>query len=101
MQASIRELKAHLSEYLRQVAAGQEVVVTSHGKPVARLSAPLPIPQTLEEVEVEVEAEALARLQALPWIRPGNGEKLKGSDRPMPWQPGQKTLSDMLLEDRE
>lgn len=78
MEASVRELKTHLSEYLRQVAAGQEVVVTSHGKPVARLSAPLPVPRTPEE------AEAIARLQALPWIRPGNGEKLRGADRPIP-----------------
>lgn len=97
MEASVRELKAHLSEYLRQVAAGQEVVVTSHGKPVARLTTPVTAPKTPEEVE----AEALARLQTLPWIRPGDGKKVQGADRPIPWKSGQKTLSDMVLEDRE
>lgn len=80
MEASIRDLKAHLSEYLRHVAAGQEVVVTSHGKPVARLSPPLAPPHGAEDIE----AEAIARLKALPWMRPGNGEKLMGADRPAP-----------------
>ena len=97
MEASVRELKAHLSEYLRQIAAGEEVVVTSHGKPVARLTSVVTAPKTQEEIE----AEAIARLQSLPWIRPGDGKKVRGADRPISWQPGQKTLSDMVLEDRE
>jgi prevent-host-death family protein len=97
MEASVRELKARLSEYLRQVAAGEEVVVTSRGKPVARLTAALPVPKPPEQTE----AEAITRLQSLPWIRPGDGKKVRGADRPISWQPGQKTLSDMVLEDRE
>lgn len=35
--ASVAELKARLSEYLRTVKAGGEVVVTDRGRPVARL----------------------------------------------------------------
>ena len=35
--AGIAELKAHLSEYLDQVKAGREVVVTDRGSPVAKL----------------------------------------------------------------
>jgi len=31
------EAKTHLSSLLEQVAAGEEVVITKHGKPVARL----------------------------------------------------------------
>jgi prevent-host-death family protein len=34
---SIGRLKARLSEYLRRVKTGEEVVVTDRGKPVARL----------------------------------------------------------------
>ena len=34
---SIGRLKARLSEYLRRVTAGREVVVTDRGRPVARL----------------------------------------------------------------
>ena len=39
MEISVRELKSRLSETLRKVAAGEEVVVTSRGKPVAPLTA--------------------------------------------------------------
>jgi prevent-host-death family protein len=79
METSVRELKTHLSEYLRHVAAGEEVVVTSHGKPVARLTGVMPRALT----EAELEAEAIAKLEALPWIRPGRGGKVVGSSRPM------------------
>ena len=34
----IGQLKARLSEYLRRVTAGREVVVTDRGRPVARLT---------------------------------------------------------------
>jgi prevent-host-death family protein len=36
--ASIAEVKARLSEYVRRVKAGHEVVVTERGVPVARLT---------------------------------------------------------------
>ncbi len=38
MEVGIRELKAHLSAYLAQVADGATIVVTDRGKPVATLS---------------------------------------------------------------
>jgi len=34
---AISELKAHLSDYLKQVKSGGEVLVTDRGKPVARI----------------------------------------------------------------
>jgi prevent-host-death family protein len=37
MDVGVRELKAKLSEYLGRVAAGEDVVVTDRGRPVARL----------------------------------------------------------------
>jgi prevent-host-death family protein len=36
-QVGIREAKAHLSKLLRQVAGGEEIVITRDGVPVARL----------------------------------------------------------------
>ena len=36
----IRELKAHLSKYLRLAAEGEKVVVTRRGKDVAIIQAP-------------------------------------------------------------
>lgn len=37
MEVGIRELRAHLSRYVEDVKTGEEIVVTEHGKPVARL----------------------------------------------------------------
>jgi prevent-host-death family protein len=34
---AISDLKAHLSDYLKQVKSGGEVLVTDRGKPVARI----------------------------------------------------------------
>lgn len=34
---SIRELKDHLSSYVRRICAGEEVVLTSRRRPVARM----------------------------------------------------------------
>jgi prevent-host-death family protein len=33
----VRELKAHASAVLREVSAGAEIIVTMHGRPVARI----------------------------------------------------------------
>lgn len=37
MNVGIRELKAHLSEYVRKAAAGEQILVTDQGRPVAKL----------------------------------------------------------------
>jgi prevent-host-death family protein len=37
MDVGIRELRAHLSRYVEHVKAGEQIVVTEHGTPVARL----------------------------------------------------------------
>jgi len=36
---SLAEAKAHFSELVTQVASGEEVVITRHGQPIARLCA--------------------------------------------------------------
>ncbi len=51
---SVAEAKAHLSELLNQVEAGEEIVITRRGQPVARLASekkalkPLPLPSLAE-----------------------------------------------------
>lgn len=40
MTVSIAEAKNRLTELIRTVEGGEEVVITRHGKPVARLAAP-------------------------------------------------------------
>lgn len=59
---SVRDLKNHLSEYLRRVQAGEDIIVTSHGKRVARLSAVAEPP-----LKDDPEGVAIARLRAQPW----------------------------------
>jgi len=83
VEVTVRELKSRLSEYLRKVQAGAEIVVTSHGKAVARLVAPGTRPR-----RKSAEDEAVERLLSQPWIRRGNGGKVRGSDRPTPVPPG-------------
>jgi prevent-host-death family protein len=36
-QVKITDLRAHLPDYLKKVSNGEEIQITSHGKPVARL----------------------------------------------------------------
>jgi prevent-host-death family protein len=38
MEVGVRELKAKLSEYVGRAAAGESVIVTDRGRPVARLT---------------------------------------------------------------
>ena len=38
-QVSVRDLKTHLSEWLARAQAGEVVEVTSHRKPIARITA--------------------------------------------------------------
>ena len=49
MTASVRQAKARLSSLLESAARGEEVIITSHGQPRARIVAiPAPKVQTLD-----------------------------------------------------
>lgn len=39
IHVGVRDLKAHLSAYIDRVQAGEDIVVTEHGRPVCRLVA--------------------------------------------------------------
>jgi prevent-host-death family protein len=77
MEVSVRELKARLSEYLRRAADGEEVIVTSRGKVVARLSGPRPARRPPSNA-----TKVLALLRSQPWIRPREGGRRIGLHRP-------------------
>ena len=53
------EAKTHLSSLLDKVAAGEEVIITKHGKPVARLVGA----QQLDRVRAEEAFEQLKMLR--------------------------------------
>ena len=58
---TVSKLKASLSEYLRQVKAGEEVLVTERGRPIARLG-PTVGSKMLPEHLVEMEKQGLIKL---------------------------------------
>ena len=94
MEVSIRDLKSRLSEYLRRVAEGEEMIVTSHGKEVARLVPPRVRRRTRGEVE------AIEQFRNLPWVRAGNGLKIPLPKPLVKLQNGEKTLADIVSEQR-
>lgn len=72
MQASIRELKAHLSEYIRQVTAGETVTISIHNRPVAQI-VPIKRQTSLDDLTAQPgiswnggKVAGLARGEALP-----------------------------------
>lgn len=66
LNVGVAELKAHLSEYLERVQAGEEVIVADRGRPVARLVPP----PAYEEGD---EERRLLDLQRRGLIRVGTG----------------------------
>ena len=95
MRASVREFKARLSLYLQKASNGEDVVITSRGRPVARLLALAPA------ANAEVDASELARrLRRIPGMLPAKGGKIRGALRPIVIGPGEKSLAEIVLEDR-
>jgi prevent-host-death family protein len=90
--AAVSELKARLSEYLNQVKAGMEVLITDRGKPVARL---VPVSRTNDS------KESLALMEKQGLIRLGPGKLPKDFWKiPRPEDPEDLVLK-ALLEERE
>lgn len=85
MDISIRDLKAHLSEYLLRVEAGDTIVVKNRRRTVARI-----IP--------DHAAPLVERMQAISGISWGGG-KPKGMKSPKPIS-GRQLIADMVVEDR-
>lgn len=67
-KVAVSEFKASLSRYLSAVKAGDELLVTERGRPVARIVPASP---------TEAMTERLARLARSGLIRPGTG-KIRG-----------------------
>jgi prevent-host-death family protein len=97
MDLSVRELKARLSHYLKLAIYGEQVVVTSRGRPIARL---LPAAPRARK-KAPSAAEINRRLAAIPGIILGEPGKIKGSKHPIRIRKGEKTLAEIVLEDRE
>jgi prevent-host-death family protein len=84
----IQELRAELGRYVDQVKAGGTVTITEDGKPVGRI---VPVKPSLEDREQQLVDSGI-----LAW----SGRKLRPrspSIRPR----GDRTVSELLLEDRD
>lgn len=88
ISVGVRELKDHLSNYLRQVKEGKIIEITEHGKPVGRI-----IPQ---EMSLEEKLEALRKAGLIHW----SGKKFSPGE-PVGENIGVKQLSDIVSELRE
>lgn len=86
--AGVAELKAHLSQYLDRVRAGEEVLVTDRGRPVARLVPAIP---TMDDHLADLERRGL--------VRRGTGTLPDGFfDEPLP--ESSRSLTEALIEER-
>lgn len=82
---SVRDLRQHLSRYLRRVATGERLVVTERRRPVAMLG---PLPH---------EEDVLDYLIAIGEATPATGDLLELA-RPQPAPPGAPS-SEEIFED--
>jgi prevent-host-death family protein len=62
------EAKTHLSALLERVAGGEEIVITRHGKPIARLvPAVAPDRERARTAAARLREERVGRRLGLPW----------------------------------
>jgi len=91
--AAVSQLKASISEYLSKVKAGEEVLVTDRGKPIARL---VPVDRDVTELPPH-----LLMLEKVGLVRIGSGRIKAGFwdlERP---KDGKGLAIKALLEERE
>jgi len=88
----IRELRNTLSKQIAAVRGGETIIVTDHGKPVAQIT-----PTAAESAEAWFH-----QMVAAGRITPSKEPKRPASELPESGPPlkGDKTLLDILLEDR-
>jgi len=91
-RVSVAQLKARLSEHLRVVKGGGEVVITERGVPVARITA-------LDTSERR--ATRRDRLTALGALRPGKGRVRRALLDPPAGDPVGRDVLDALLAERD
>ena len=87
-RVGIRELKARLSDCMRDVKAGRSIEVTEHGRPIGRI-----VPAG---VSLEQRLEALRASGQLLW----SGRKLRPA-KPVARLRGPRTVAGLIVEDRD
>jgi len=90
-RATITEAKNGLSALIDQVKAGDTILITDRGVPVARLE---------PAVTADDDEGRLARLERAGIIRRGRGDPRRILDRPPTPTIGGASVVELLLEDR-
>ena len=90
-EVSVRELKNHLSGYLRRAEAGEEIAVTRGGTRIAALTAAPKAAKTTEEKLDEMERLGLVIRARKKFRLPKRMIELRGEG---------PSVSEMVLEDR-
>ncbi|MBN1615649.1 MAG: type II toxin-antitoxin system prevent-host-death family antitoxin [Deltaproteobacteria bacterium] len=91
--AAVSALKASLSEYLAGVKAGEEIIVTDRGKPIARL-----MPLQHDETGMP---EELRNLEKAGIVRIGSGRIPESFWKTQRVKDGQAAARKALIEERE
>ena len=89
-QVGIRELKAHLSAYVKWAGAGHDITITDHGRPTARIVAPDP-------TSADVMPASLRIGVAEGWISPARSRRPL---RPIDRVASSMTIEQLLADDR-
>lgn len=92
-RATVTEAKNGLSALLDRVKAGETILITDRGVPVARLE---PASSTADD-----DGGRLARLERAGIIRRGRGDPRWILDRPPTPTTEGRPISDLILEERE
>lgn len=89
-QVSVRELKAHLSQWLARAQAGELVEITSHRRAIARISGLRPpVPPAAHPLQAAIDAGLVSWNGSKPVI-----------PTPIVLKGGGKLISEIVLEDR-
>ena len=89
-QVSVRDLKTHLSEWLARAQSGEVVEVTSHRKPIARITALNPAASaSTNPLQKAINAGVISWNGKNPVIPP-----------PIKLNDGGPLMSDIVIEDR-
>lgn len=95
-EADVQELTDHLSAYLQRVEEGETITVTREGEPIGQF---VPVreqePVQTEDRSREEKLQALQEAGFAEW----SGKKFS-PPKPVAKVKGDRTVSDLLLEDR-
>jgi prevent-host-death family protein len=87
VDVGVRDLKNHLSGYLDRVKAGEEITITQHGRPIARLTS------------VSPDVVSRTALIEAGIIRPAPVERRQLPAKRVKLAPGE-TISDLIAQQR-